>query len=140
MIPDTICLPRPLVNQVLHCAQASPDLEVCGLIGARAGVAASWYPVANVADQPERRFLLDPKGQIDALRSMREAGEELFAILHSHPTSAAEPSPIDLSEIGYPDAWILIVSLNTKGVLEMRGFRLRHDREFDEVELVLDEE
>ncbi|NJD06666.1 MAG: M67 family metallopeptidase [Methylococcaceae bacterium] len=134
---DAVRLPRALVNQLLHCAQSSPDLEVCGLIGAQAGTPATWYPVANVADHPDRRFRLDPAGQIEALRAMRETGEELFAILHSHPTSPAEPSQIDLAEIGYPETCYLIISLNTKGVLEMRGFRLGQDRHFGEVDLVL---
>jgi proteasome lid subunit RPN8/RPN11 len=56
---------------------------------------------------------------------MREQGEELFGIYHSHPHSPAEPSDTDLRQAGYPEALYLIVSLNTKGVLEMRGFRLR---------------
>lgn len=140
MTLDTVSLSRSLVNQLLHCAQSSPDMEICGLVGSKAGEPVTWYPVANVADQPERRFRLDPQGQIDAIRSMREAGEDLFAILHSHPTSPAEPSDIDLAEIGYPDACYLIISLNTKGVLEMRGFRLRQNRQFEELELVLKEE
>jgi len=63
-----------------------------------------------------------------ALRLMRERGEELFAIYHSHPSSPATPSIIDLEEAGYPEALYLIISLNTKGVLEVRGFRLNgHD-------------
>lgn len=139
-MPDAIRLPSAMVNQLLHCAQCSPELEVCGLIGGRAGTPTTWYPVANVADHPDRRFHLDPKGQIDALRRMRETGEDLFAILHSHPTSPAEPSQVDLAEIGYPAACYLIISLNTKGVLEMRGFRLGANREFAEVALVLREE
>lgn len=139
MIAETVHLSRSLVNQLLHCAQASPDMEVCGLIGSKAGEPVSWYPVANIADHPEQRFRLDPKGQIDVMRTMRDAGEELFAILHSHPTSPAEPSQIDLAEMGYPEVCYLIISLNTKGVLEMRGFRLGADRRFGEVELVMKE-
>ena len=68
---------------------------------------------------------MDPKQQIDAQRKMRDQGEELFGIYHSHPHSPAEPSDTDLEEAGYPEALYIIVSLNTKGVLEMRGFRLR---------------
>jgi proteasome lid subunit RPN8/RPN11 len=56
---------------------------------------------------------------------MREAGEDLLAIYHSHPASPAAPSTIDIAEAGYPEAIYLIISLNTKGVLEMRGFRIQ---------------
>jgi proteasome lid subunit RPN8/RPN11 len=134
---QAINLPRPLVNQLLHCAQASPAAEVCGLIGAKDGTPVSCHPVRNVAAQPGIRFQLDPAEQINAMRQMREKGEELFAIFHSHPGSPAEPSPSDLSELAYPEALYLIISLNTKGVLEMRGFRLNDERTFSEIELRL---
>ena len=109
-------------------------MEVCGLITAKNGRPQRCIPVPNVSDQPERLFAMDPKSQIDALRNMREHNEELFGIYHSHPHSPAEPSDTDLEQAGYPDALYVIVSLNTKGVLEMRGFRLR-DGKTEPVEL-----
>ncbi len=131
---ESLILPRQLVNQILHQAQVSPDMEVCGLITAKNGRPQRCIPVPNVSDQPERLFAMDPKSQIDALRNMREHNEELFGIYHSHPHSPAEPSDTDLEQAGYPDALYVIVSLNTKGVLEMRGFRLR-DGKTEPVEL-----
>ncbi|MBM4207673.1 MAG: M67 family metallopeptidase [Gammaproteobacteria bacterium] len=120
-------IPRKLTNELLHLAQLSPDAEVCGLIGAVNGVPCTCYPVANAADQPQRRFLLDAKQQIDAMAAMRAKNEELFAIYHSHPSAPAEPSVYDLDEAAYNDALYLIISLNTKGVLEMRGFKINHN-------------
>lgn len=137
MTSPAIELPRALVNQILHHAQASPELEVCGLIGAKGGVPHSCHPVANAAADPARRFQLDPGGQVDAMRRIREAGEALFAIFHSHPSAPAEPSPADLAEAAYPEALYLVVSLNTKGVLEMRGFRIAADAPVLEVPLLL---
>ncbi|CAG1772467.1 desampylase [uncultured bacterium] len=137
MPKQAIELPRALVNQILHHAQASPELEVCGLIGAKDGIPHSCHPVANAATNPQVRFQLDPAGQIEAMRQIRETGEELFAIFHSHPTAPAEPSPLDLAEAAYPDALYLVISLNTKGVLEMRGFRVGGDKSAEEIELVL---
>jgi proteasome lid subunit RPN8/RPN11 len=117
-------LPRTLVNTMLRHAQLSPENEVCGLIGARDGIPCRCYQVANVAGEPAHLFQMDPRGQIDAMRAMRERGENLFAIYHSHPDSPPVPSETDLKEAGYPDALYLIISLGTKGVLEMRGWRL----------------
>lgn len=120
-----IYLPRKLTNQLLHLAQLSPNTEVCGLIGADAdGMPVSCYPVPNSAENPQKRFLLDPSQQIAAMKQMRDKHETLFAIYHSHPASPAEPSPTDTAEASYPDALHLIISLNTKGVLEMRGFKI----------------
>ena len=118
-------LPRHIVNALLDHARAHPGEEICGLISARDGLARRVMPVPNVAQRPAYRYAMDPAGQIAALRAMREAGEELLAIYHSHPASPAAPSTIDIAEAGYPDAVYLIISLTTKGVLEMRGFRIR---------------
>ncbi len=123
----TTRIDRTAINRILTLAQQSPEQEVCGLIGERDGVQRV-YPVANGADRKGELFRMDPKGQIDAMRRMREAGERLFAIYHSHPHAPAEPSPRDLDEAAYPEALYLIVSLNTQGVLEMRGFRLKDKR------------
>jgi proteasome lid subunit RPN8/RPN11 len=123
-----ITLPRPIVNQILHLAQSEPDREVCGLVSARDNQPLRCIPIANVADEPGKLFTMDPKQQIDAMRQMREQGETLFAIYHSHPTSPAEPSATDLEQAGYPDVLHLIVSLNTKGVLELRGYLFENGR------------
>lgn len=136
---STVALPRPLVNRLLAEAQRHPESEVCGLVGGSEGRPGRFYPVANVAAEPGRLFRLDPKGQIDAMRTMREGGEALFAIYHSHPHAPARPSATDLAESAYPEALHLIVSLDTKGVLEMRGYYLR-DGVAEEVGLEVGEE
>ncbi len=120
-----IRLPRALVNQLLNHAQLAGNAEVCGLIGSGGGIPERCYPVANIAAEPTTRYDMDPRGQIDALRAMREHGEELFAIYHSHPTSPAVPSAIDRDAANYPDTLYLIVSLVTKGVLDLRGYYIR---------------
>jgi len=120
----TIDIPRHLVNQLLNHAQQSADKEICGFISSKEDIPLRTYPIMNIATTPSCRFMMEPAGQINALRQMREHGEDLFAIYHSHPTSPALPSAIDVAEAGYPDALFLIISLNTKGVLEMRGFRI----------------
>jgi proteasome lid subunit RPN8/RPN11 len=135
---DTVHIPRPLVNHLLHLAQESPECEVCGLISAREGIAEQFHPVRNVADDPARHFLLDAGEQIAVLRTLRERGETLFGIFHSHPDAPALPSAEDTGMAAYPDALYFIASLGTKGVLELRGFRLEEKTSrFEEVNLRL---
>lgn len=124
MLSSDIHLSRKITTQLLHLAQLSPELEICGLISSKHGVAYRCYPINNSADQPQHRFLLDAAQQISAMRQMREQGEDLFAIYHSHPSAPALPSAIDLAMATYTDALYLIISLNTKGILEMRGFNI----------------
>jgi proteasome lid subunit RPN8/RPN11 len=127
-------LPRPLVNQLLTQAQHDAENETCGLVAAKNGIATRAYPVSNVSGDKIHLFEMDPAEQIHAMKNMREAGEELFAIYHSHPHAPASPSETDLQQLSYRDVLYLIISLNTKGVLELRGFRI-NQQNFEAVEL-----
>lgn len=125
MTPSEISLPRKLTHQLLHLAQAEPDQEVCGLVGADInGKPVSCYPVRNSSDTPHNRFLLDAAEHIAAVRTMRDKGETLFAVYHSHPHTPAEPSIIDIEQAQSLNTLHLIISLNTKGVLELRCFKI----------------
>ena len=136
---NAIRLPRAMVNRLLHLAQKSPEEEICGLISRDRHDFKTCYPVANVAGDKKHRFALDPRGQIEAMRTMRGHGEELAAIYHSHPDAPPLPSPTDVAQHEYPDVLYLIISLATQGVLEMRGFYIR-GREIEEVAIGLQEE
>lgn len=132
---ETIHIPRTLANQLLHEAQLSPHREVSGLVG-RKQQQFHCYPIDNAALDSSVLFALNASEQIDALNHMQSRGEQLFAVYHSHPDAPALPSKIDMAATQYPDALHLIISLNTRGVLEMRGFYLR-DAIPQEVELIL---
>lgn len=136
---NAIRLPRPIVNQLLQLAQKSPDEEICGLISRDSGGIWKCYPVPNQATDKKHFFMLDPKIQIDAMRAMREHGEELAAIYHSHPDSPAFPSPADVAQHEYPRLLYLIISLCAKDAPEMRGFHI-HGRAIEEVAIGLQEE
>ena len=122
-----LVLPRKLVNQILTHAQQHEHSESCGMISAASGTPAHYYAVKNIAEDPATHFEMEPKQQIAAMKHMREHEEDLLAIVHSHPSSPPVPSATDVQETGYPDAYYIIVSLNTKGVLEMRAFRFSDD-------------
>lgn len=131
-----IQLSRKLTSQLLHLAQISPDAEICGLVSSKNNVPVQCYPIENVAEQPQDHFTLDSKQQIAAMKQMRENDEELFAIYHSHPTAPACPSTLDLEAATYPEALHFIISLNTKGILELRAFRIAN-RNATEVRVTL---
>jgi proteasome lid subunit RPN8/RPN11 len=133
----SLALPRQLANQILAHAQHNPDTEICGLISAQNHQAKHYYPVPNIAASSATLFQMDAQAQIAAMKEMRAQHEELLAIVHSHPHSIAEPSALDQAQHQYPEAYYLIVSLNTVGVLELRAFR-QIDLKFEPVELILE--
>ncbi|RLA25112.1 MAG: hypothetical protein DRQ62_03485 [Gammaproteobacteria bacterium] len=131
-----ITIPRKIVQNLLHHAQQTPEQEVCGLISSLNNIPCRCFPIENTADQPESFFNLDPQQQIQAMAEMRENNEQLFAIYHSHPSAPAIPSSTDIEQANYPDALYIIISLNTKGILELRAYQLAN-AQFTEVPLRL---
>ena len=138
-MPQTLELPRPLVNKILAHAQQNDEAEVCGLVGSSSSGEKFYYSINNIADNPDCRFLMDAPQQISAMKKMREKQQQLFAIVHSHPNASAQPSQLDIQENAYKDVFYIIISLNTKGVLEMRAYN-QTDDDMQEVELILEED
>ncbi|MEY4767992.1 MAG: hypothetical protein RL637_631 [Pseudomonadota bacterium] len=121
-------LPLKLTQQLLHQAQQYSDLEICGLVSIQNQQFYRCYPIENIADFPQKQFLLNPQQQIHAIKQMRENGETLFAIYHSHPQSPAIPSATDIAWAEFANIFHLIISLNIKGLLEIRGFKIEHQQ------------
>ena len=95
---NAVQLPRHIVNQLLEQTLNAGNAEICGLIASRNGIPSTCYPVANVAANTDSQFQLEPKQQINAMRTMRETGQTLFAIYHSHPKTPATPSKQDIEQ------------------------------------------
>jgi proteasome lid subunit RPN8/RPN11 len=72
----------------------------------------SLYRLRNVTPHPESAYEAAPEDLFTAQRQMRERGEDLLAIYHSHPR-ASDPSPseTDVRLAYYPTAKYLIIGL-----------------------------
>src|SRR4030095_4813888 len=79
-------------DQIFAYAREANPHECCGLIGGESGRAKSIYPLRNVAKNSEVSYEAAPQELFTAQRQMRERGEQLLAIYHSHPKSE-EPFP-----------------------------------------------
>ena len=109
---------------IAHAREASPH-ECCGLIGGtNDGTAQTIYRTRNVAAEPLVAYEAAPEDLFAAQRAMRERGEQLLAIYHSHPRSAdPKPSETDVRLAYYPSAVYFIVGLGgTEPCL--RAFRI----------------
>jgi len=109
---------------IAHAREAAPH-ECCGLIGGAAGgMARSIYRARNIASDPLVTYEASPEDLFAAQRTMRERGEELIAIYHSHPRSTdPQPSPTDVRLAYYPSAVYLIVGLENDEPC-LRAFRI----------------
>jgi len=126
MNPGILELPGKIVKQIMAQAQQQDHSEICGLISlSTTDRRLQYYPIDNVSDQPARRFEMSPEQQVQCMRHMRENNESLLAIVHSHPDAPAIPSATDIAEIGYPGVFYIVVSLDNRGVLDMRAFSMQ---------------
>jgi proteasome lid subunit RPN8/RPN11 len=108
-----ICLQQSHAGQIISHARECSPLECCGLVGGTSsGRAQTIYPLRNVAADPLITYEASPEDLFAAQRSMRERGELLLAIYHSHPRSAdPKPSDTDVRLAYYPSAVYFIVGL-----------------------------
>ena len=87
-------------TSIIATARARFPHECCGLLEGTAGD-DGWHVTAvhetrNLADHPEKHFLIDPQFHIDLLRRLRGAGRSVIGCFHSHPRGRPEPSNTDL--------------------------------------------
>ncbi|PPE73490.1 hypothetical protein C3942_11825 [Solimonas fluminis] len=118
-----LILPRRLVLRILAAAQNSAPNRMGGVVGHDADGPVAFMQLRNGAPQPETQ-LVHASGDIQAARfGLDGRGLGLWAYVVSYPASAAEPKAEDFRNSPYPDALHLVISLSTKGVLEMRAWR-----------------
>jgi len=87
---------RSVALRLAALAEATPDLEVCGLVVAGSGASPEVWPIPNRAADPRRSFELAPEALLQALRRLDEEGRALLAVFHSHPAGGADLSTRDL--------------------------------------------
>ena len=105
-----------LAARVLQAAQRAYPNECCGLIEG-VDVTDGWRALAiheakNLADNPRRRFLIDPQAQFDLMRRLRGAETRIIGCFHSHPDGEAKPSAADRAEAYETDFLYLIAGGN----------------------------
>ena len=136
-----ITLRNVQVQEIVAHARQSTPFECCGLIGGANDRATSIHPLRNVASDPQTAYEAAPEELFAAQRRMRECGEQLLAIYHSHPRATEPvPSETDVRLAYYPAATYLIIGLAGAKPI-MRGFRIsERDKTWQRVEYAVADE
>ena len=122
-MPELI-IPKDLLEKILdHCKMAFPN-EACGILAGKGEQVSRVYAMTNIEPSPVSYFM-DPGEQFRVQKEMRERGEGMIAIFHSHPQSPAYPSAKDVKLAFYDDAVYMIVGLSGSGADEIRAFNIR---------------
>ncbi len=114
---------------IAHCRSRYPK-EACGILAGSAAAPTDGpqrvvqvYPMRNVEDSPIG-YSMDPKEQLQIEKQMRQCGQRLVAIYHSHTATQAYPSPVDVRLAVSPDISYVLVSLQDQQRPDFRSYRI----------------
>ncbi len=123
MAAKTLIIPRHLFDRMLAQCRADWPKEACGIMTGKNGVVRRAFAMRNVHPHPSSRYQIDMADQHKAMQDVLLGREELVAIYHSHPTTAAYPSQTDVAMAHYQEAFYVIVSL-AKEPADVQAFRI----------------
>lgn len=115
-----------------HARREHPS-ECCGLLSGTNGLITDIHKLRNDADKPESRYFATPEELFAAMRRIRESGQALLGVYHSHPRTPAYPSASDVEMAFYPEAFYFIISLEPS--VELRAFKIEASK-IEDVEIV----
>ena len=100
---------RSVLIGIRRISAIAAPREACGLLFGSDAAITDWQAVENVAEEPERRFEIDPAALFAALRAERAGGPRIAGYWHSHPSGDPMPSATDAA-MAAPDGrlWLIV--------------------------------
>jgi proteasome lid subunit RPN8/RPN11 len=134
---------QTVLDTIAAHARRDAPRECCGLLIGTDTEVTEAIPVANEADDPLRRYEVPPIAHLAQIRRCRELKATginvgVVGAYHSHPRSAAEPSPTDREQAFQDFLYVIGGPVEDALPLDVRAYRLR-DGHFEAVELIVDE-
>lgn len=136
-------LPDALAARVLLAASRAYPNECCGLIEGR-GTPEGWraleiHEATNIAEDPARRFLIDPQAQFDLMRALRDSQSRIIGCFHSHPDGRAEPSATDRAE-AYESDFLYLIAAGAPDVFTLKAYLFTDPTGFSPLTISSDDE
>lgn len=121
-------LTRKSIDEIFAHARRESPSECCGLLGGRGSFIKSVYESKNIAADPLVEYEAAPQDLFAAQKLMRERGEHLIGIYHSHPRSKEPvPSQTDIERAFYAEAVYFIVGFDRQTPV-LRAFKIDEPR------------
>jgi len=103
-----VAISSELTERIVALAAAEPAREVCGLLVGTGAYVTGIVVADNVADDPHKRFEVDPAVHFAAIRAARGGGHGVIGCYHSHPSGSTSPSECDRAMIGQTgELWLI---------------------------------
>jgi proteasome lid subunit RPN8/RPN11 len=119
---ELVRLTKAVKSAIEHHARLTRPEECCGLLSGVDGVITDAHPLRNEAESPETRYFASPEDLFAAMKTIRQSGQKLLGIYHSHPRSHAYPSSTDVEMAFYPETAYFILSLEPSP--DLRAYRI----------------
>jgi proteasome lid subunit RPN8/RPN11 len=111
-------------EMIAHARREAP-IECCGVLGGKDGRVLKLYQATN-AEHSRYCYNIEPQELFRINQECEENGWQFLAIYHSHPDSAAYPSPTDVRLAAlWPESLYFIISLLSPENPDVRAFRIR---------------
>ena len=142
MTTRTLHLPDDLAACVLQAASRAYPNECCGLLEGT-DTADGWraleiHESPNIAEDPQRRFLIDPQVQFDLMRRLRDASSRIIGCFHSHPDGCAEPSAADRAE-AYENEFLYLIAGGSPDVFTLKAYLFTEPAGFSALTILSDD-
>lgn len=132
-----IYLNKEQKDELIDHSQKEAPNEACGILAGKQEKVEKVYPMANT-DKSPKTFFMEPKEQLKAMKEIRNSGQELIGIYHSHLETEAYPSAHDVELAYYPDASYVIVSIKDKDNPSIRSFKIIEGKIIEEEVKIVD--
>ncbi len=125
-------IPNFLLDQVIaHCRGELPE-EACGvLLGPAGGDLVDEIVLAENLAHSATAYTLDPLVYLRSELAAEARGAALLGVFHSHPTSEARPSALDIAQAPEPAWHYLLIGLHGPDP-EVRSWRIVADEATEE--------
>ena len=118
-----LILKKELFKEITEHASCEFPNEACGILSGSQGRVEKVYEMTNL-DKCPSTFFMEPKEQLKVMKEIRNKGEEMLGIYHSHVASEAYPSSHDVELALYPEASYVIISIKDKKNPSIRSFKI----------------
>ena len=124
-----ICIPEPIVKNIIQHADDERPLEACGYLAGTGNEVKDIYPMTNIDQSPEH-YSFDPEEQFAAMKKAQAQELDLMAVYHTHPATTPRMSAEDVRLAYDTSIYYVIYSLQTD---EVKAFKVNSNKQVTEV-------
>lgn len=99
-------IPLTVENVLQYMAKVSPENEISGLLSSDFTI----YPIDNVARNKKSSFIMNAKQYSIASNNIKQAGNYIFCLFHSHPDGILELSKADIETMVMQELDMLLIT------------------------------